>query len=671
MKRIIINKHLLLLVFLFSTIYTDAQRMTISFGNINPSDFSPAAYTIDSSADAVYLFDGGYVHLVQNYGYYFTTQFTRHARVRLLKQKGFADPTNDLATIKLSTIVSPDYKEQITDFHAAVYNIENGKVINQNFNKSDLLKDKELKTRDGSIVEYKFTFPNLKEGSIIEYSYTINYPENEILPAWDFQNDYPCLWSEYEVTYPKFYSYLITLKGLLKYDFDTSISYYSSYNLADFNVDSANTINSVWAIKNVKPLKKEPYISNLSNYISQISLRLYAVKREDRLIPVLSGTWKQKAYNLLHDEDFGLDLSIPNKPMDEELKIQTAGIADSLDKAKKIYEYVRNNFSAADDDDEIYLSQPLSDVFKNKKGNIADINLLLTAIYLSEGYDAKPIILSTKEHGWAPQIYPQMSNFNYVITNLNIDGKDYYLDASDKLLSFNHLHENCYNGGARIIDNNCSLISFSSDSLIETKITSVLISNNDNGMMANLTVYPGYYETHDLRQQLEHSKEDDYFLSKKKEMPFDVTLTNTSFDSLQNSDAPLVIKYSFRFQNDDDIFYFNPFLSEAIKENPFKSAERIYPVEMPYKTNQTYVLNMEIPKGYVIDDLPKSAKVALNDTEGIFEYIIGKTDAGIQLRCRLVLNKANFSPEDYQTLRDFYSFIVEKEGEQIVLKKVK
>ncbi len=51
--------------------------------------------------------------------------------------------------------------------------------------------------------------------------------------------------------------------------------------------------------------------------------------------------------------------------------------------------------------------------------------------------------------------------------------------------------------------------------------------------------------------------------------------------------------------------------------------------------------------------------------------MIGKTDDGLQLRCRLKLNKANFEPEDYQTLRDFFAYVVKKEDEQIVFKKIK
>jgi hypothetical protein len=78
---------------------------------------------------------------------------------------------------------------------------------------------------------------------------------------------------------------------------------------------------------------------------------------------------------------------------------------------------------------------------------------------------------------------------------------------------------------------------------------------------------------------------------------------------------------------------------------------------------------MEIAKGYIVDELPKSARVKFNGEDGVFEYIIGKTETTVQLKCTLKLNKANFLPKDYQTLRDFYSFVVKKEAEQIVFKK--
>jgi hypothetical protein len=115
--------------------------------------------------------------------------------------------------------------------------------------------------------------------------------------------------------------------------------------------------------------------------------------------------------------------------------------------------------------------------------------------------------------------------------------------------------------------------------------------------------------------------------------------------------------------------YLNPFFGDAQLENPFKAADRKYPVEMPYTTDRLYLMNLEIPSGYEVEELPKSARVALNGDQGSFEYLIAKQDNVIQLRCRIKLNRAYFPADDYANLRDFYSFVVKKESEQIVLKK--
>ena len=97
--------------------------------------------------------------------------------------------------------------------------------------------------------------------------------------------------------------------------------------------------------------------------------------------------------------------------------------------------------------------------------------------------------------------------------------------------------------------------------------------------------------------------------------------------------------------------------------------QRRFPVDMPYKIDNTYFLNMEIPAGYQVEEIPKSAKVVYNENEGLFEYLIQKSDNNIQMRVKLKLNKAYFGMEEYASLRDFFAFVVKKESEQIVFKK--
>jgi hypothetical protein len=112
-------------------------------------------------------------------------------------------------------------------------------------------------------------------------------------------------------------------------------------------------------------------------------------------------------------------------------------------------------------------------------------------------------------------------------------------------------------------------------------------------------------------------------------------------------------------------------LSKAIRENPFTSAERLYPIDMPYTRNDIYVLNMDIPKGYEVEEMPKALRVKLNNKDGYFEYVHQVDSHALQLRSRLVLNRANFRPDEYQSLRDFYALVVKKQSELIVFRKKK
>ena len=84
-----------------------------------------------------------------------------------------------------------------------------------------------------------------------------------------------------------------------------------------------------------------------------------------------------------------------------------------------------------------------------------------------------------------------------------------------------------------------------------------------------------------------------------------------------------------------------------------------------------YLLSLDIPKGYTVDEMPASGKISLNDKDGYFEYILEKNGDNIQLQMRMKINKTFFTTEEYGNLREFFSQIVKKENEQIVFRKIK
>ena len=195
----------------------------------------------------------------------------------------------------------------------------------------------------------------------------------------------------------------------------------------------------------------------------------------------------------------------------------------------------------------------------------------------------------------------------------------------------------------------------------------------NGGTEGSFNYAAGAYGSLELRDKIAKLTLDEYKKQIKQLYPEDVEITNIKIDSLKLLNEPVSVRYDLKLTGFDnaDIVYFNPLLGEALKTNPFNAADRFYPVEMPYCAEKTYILSMDVPKGYKVDELPKSVRVDLNNNEGRFEYLIENSDGSIQFKCRLQIKKTKFTNEDYQTLRDFYSFIVKKEAEQIVFKKIR
>ena len=142
-------------------------------------------------------------------------------------------------------------------------------------------------------------------------------------------------------------------------------------------------------------------------------------------------------------------------------------------------------------------------------------------------------------------------------------------------------------------------------------------------------------------------------------------------DSVANIEEPIGVYVEFDVKSgDEDIIYMNPMLMDGIKENPFKSAQRFYPVEMPYAIDETYNMQMEIPNGYVLDELPKQSVVKFNEEgDAVFEYRISSYESNIMFRSRLLVKRTIFLPEEYENLREFFNLVVKKHNEQIVFKK--
>ena len=646
------------------------EKAPIKFGKIAPEDFK-TVYSIDSNAQAVIIADIGYSEFVGNNSGWFSLEFTRQVRIHILNKNAY-----DLADFSIHLYSVSGAEEEVQNLKGTTYNLENGKVVETKLDKNSIFKEKVDKRR----IAKKFTMPNLKEGCIIEVEYRIKSDFLYNLQPWAFQDEYPVLWSEYEVVIPEFFSYIFLSQGYQPFyikgtkdkrnNFNGSMS--SGAGASERYSFEANVTNYRWVMKNVPALKTESYTSTTNNHIAKIDFQLseYRYPLTHRSI---MGTWKELNDQLMKDEEFGLPISKDNGFLGDEIPANAKLIKEkNLQKAKLIYEYVRDNYKCTDNYAK-YMSQTLRSLVKVKNGNVADINLLLIAMLRYAGYQADPVILGLRSRGVTYALYPILDRFNYVIAELQVDGKKYYLDAADPMLGFGKLDPLCYNGHARVINGKPEAIEFSTDMLSEKKLTSVFVINEKGKLSGAIQQNPGYIESTHLREKIKDKGKETLVPEIKKSFSTDVDIDNFRIDSLNKKDEPLGVFYDFTIKHEgEDILYVSPMFGEGIKNNPFKSAQRFYPVEMPYTIDETYILTLDVPEGYVTDEIPKSMVLKLNEEgEGLFEYRISESGGSISLRSRLQIKRTVFASEEYELLREFFNMVVNKQNEQIVFKKKK
>jgi hypothetical protein len=316
------------------------------FGKVTVEELQKTVYALDSNADAVVLSDIGEASIQGNSKDWFSISFTRHRVVHILKKNGYHE-----ADVAISLYSDGEAEEKLESVKAFTYNLENGKIVETKLDKSAVFKDK----LDKKHVLRKFTMPNVKEGCIIEFEYKLTSDYISNLDRWDFQGESPVLWSEYTLSVPQFFTYAFLGHGYHPMYINDHKDKLSTFTVSDSRSAGATERTSFnsgvtdhrWVMKDVPELKQENFASALKNHIASIEFQLssynYPLTPRD-----FRSTWPGLTKQLLESEYFGANLNTANNWLSDDLKPVLAGAETELDKAQRIYAFVRDNFTCVD-----------------------------------------------------------------------------------------------------------------------------------------------------------------------------------------------------------------------------------------------------------------------------------------------------------------------------------
>jgi hypothetical protein len=427
-----------------------------------------------------------------------------------------------------------------------------------------------------------------------------------------------------------------------------------------------------YARSNVPALRTEPFITTLDDYRLKLIVQLAAITWPGQPTQPIFETWPKLVKEMLKHKHIGGVLSGTGTTRDLAHALADP-LPQPLQKLTAIYDHIKGAIVWNGECD-YGADRDLDDVLATKKGSCAEINLLLVSMLRTAGLDATPVLLSTRSHGKIQRLWPLYSNFDYVIAQVNAGGSSYLVDATDRQRPLSVLPTRALNHeGLLLMDGPESWVTIQ-PGLKSREATFVTASLAADGSLQGI-MHKSFadYRAFGERSSIMGKKDDEYLKGLLRTETTGFGADSFFIAQRDSVDMPLSIDARISSvsagQALDDFIYINPMLFERTMENPFKLATRSFPVDIPYGSQTTYKLEMKVPEGYVVKEVPKAFSTGLPSNGGSYTRSVEVTGNTIGMLIRLDLTETYIEPRQYQNIRQMFDQIVAREAEQIVLAK--
>lgn len=634
------NSSLLILLF-FALLKSNAQDSKL--GSITIAALEEKVHPKDSAAVGAVLFNNVKVNLKLNG----STERVTRKKVKIYKSEGY-----NLSNIQFYCPAGKS--NNVVIVNASTYNLVDGKIV-----KTKLTSESEFveKTNNNFWIK-KITFPNVKEGSIIEYECK---EWGGYLGDWNFQENIPVNYSELITVIPDPFVFKKNVKGIYTPKMISKVANTYGYSATE----------TIYTFQNLPAMKEESYVNNINNYRSGISFELESVAIPGQLYKSFSNDWTNVAKTIYDFDNFGPELNKTGY-FEEDLKKLLEGKNTPNAKITAILDYVKSTVTWND-----YVgyscSKGVRKAYKEKSGNCADINLMLTAMLRYAGLTANPVLTSTRSNGIA--FFPTLSAFNYVIAAVENGDEFILLDATDKYSAPNVLPLRTLNWFGRLIrkDGTSESIDLTPKKTSADNITvdyAIEANGHINGKVRHQFTE---YNAMAFRNKFEKAKKDNYLESLEEELG-KIEVADYSQTNINEILLPPVESFSFSGTNlcelIGDKIYINPMLFFANTTNPFKQDKREYPIDFGFPFLEKYNINIKIPDGFVLETFPPANALVMEEGLGTFKYNIAVNENMLQLMIIHQINVPIVTTDQYGIIREYYKEMIAKQTQKIVLKKI-
>ncbi len=643
-----------ILFFLLLSTLVNAQKETASkLGQTTLEELKMAVYEKDSTAKAVVLYEHANVYIDEKNDYDFRRDV--YKRIKILHKSAL-----DRGTITISVY----NKETVKYIKAITYNNDSKDHIKKIYLTDDKIFKKQVTDK---WTEVSFTLPALKVGSVIEFTYSILSPYLR-RRDWKFQSDIPKIKSDYTSAIPGNWKYNARLVGFKALDKDDVSIKKGCFYVP--GIGNGPCLIRDYAMEHIPAFKEEDYMLSKENFISKLCLDLETATSVNGVKSNYTKTWQNAEKTLKKN---WLDGQTSKKSFFKKtLPQHVFTIQNTLKKAETIYQHIQERLSW---NTKFWTTKTrVKNIYDDKTGSVDGINLTLYNALQAADIESYIVMSSTRKNGLPTKLYPMVADFNYVLVKVVIDGKHYFLDATDKSLLFGEIPFRCLNGEGRVLDfkNGSYWDELKSRYRTISRVSTDLKFDANGTITGTISTTERGYTALKRRRLLQNKTKDEYLDSFETKYP-DIEVNDFNIVSDSIKAINLALNYDIEIPDvidDSKTLKFNPFVIDRTHKNPFKLNHRTYPVDFGHPKAYTHVININTPKGYAITKGIENKAISLPLKSGRFISKFNKTDTGATIFINIKINKRIYSSKEYHYLKEFYNQIIKTENSFIEYTKI-
>jgi hypothetical protein len=305
-----------------------------------------------------------------------------------------------------------------------------------------------------------------------------------------------------------------------------------------------------------------------------------------------------------------------------------------------------------------------------------EINLLFVALARAAGFEAYPVLVTSRNHSFFMTDFPNEYQLNAMVVEVRDGSNTIYLDPATRFCPYGLLPwEEADTGGVRV-DRVWSKVASTPSSKSADAVTrrkADLRLNEQGGLRGKVEVM--YLGQEALSRRLEGLREDEPARRKELEesmengLPPGATVKLLSSEGWESPESPLKAEFEIEVPN---------FAAEAgrrlvlplgvfhiSQQNPFPSPRRVHPIYFGYPQETYEEVKVELPGGMQVESLPAAKKA----DQGAAYYEFSAEREGNTLRMKRAWRISSYyvRQQQYPILRGFYEQVLAGDSQQATL----